>query len=191
MLLRGLTGPFRLAQARIIRGWARAACGDGDVGVVELRAGLDAYRSTGAFIEQPHYLGLLADALLRTGHPGEALDHVEEALAALEGSSAALHGPELHRLRAMALVAVGYGDAGDEARAALGRGLELADTQRSPASRLRLLLSYHELGVVDSERGRLYRDIGATSCRFPDGDPAPDLLRARRLVADVRRRPAS
>jgi DNA-binding winged helix-turn-helix (wHTH) protein/tetratricopeptide (TPR) repeat protein len=183
--------PFRLAQGHIIRGWARAACGEGDAGVSELRAGLDAYRSTGAVIEQPHYLGLLADALLRTDRPGDALDHVEEALAALDGSSAAIHGPELHRLRAIALLALAAGTAVDEARAALRRGLELADALQSPAARLRLLLSCHELGVADGEGDRLWRDIWTTSSRFPDDDQAPDVLRARALVSDVRRRPAS
>lgn len=183
--------PFRLAQGHIMRGWARAACGEGDVGVGELRAGLDAYRSIGACIAEAQYLGLLADALLRTGRPSEALDHLEDALAALEGSSAAVHGPELHRLRAMALRAVGCSDAVDEKRAALRRGLELADALRSPAARLRLLLSCQELGVVDSESDGLGRDIWETSSRFPDDDQAPDLIRARALVSKLSRRTAS
>jgi tetratricopeptide (TPR) repeat protein len=170
--------PFRLVQAQIMRGWAWAGCGRGDEGVAELRSAVKAYEATGAFVEWPHYLGMLADALLRTGRPGEALDQVAEALAALEPGRSYFYEPELHRLRAKALLAAGRGRSEDEARAALRRGLKLADALGSPPVRLRLLLTCLELGVEDP-RLDVQRDIQDTLAKFPEDDHAPDLLRAR------------
>lgn len=171
--------PFRLVQARIMRGWAWAASGGGEDGVAELRGGLEAYESTGAFVEWPHYLGMLADALLRTGRPGEALDQVAEALAALEPGRSYFYEPELHRLRAKALLAAGRGRSEEEAWAALRRGLKLADALGSPPVRLRLLLACLELRVEDPGIETVERDIRETLATFPEDDSAPDLLRAR------------
>jgi predicted ATPase len=174
--------PFRLVQARIMQGWAWAGCGRPDDGVAELRAGLEAYESTGAFVEWPHYLGMLAEALLWAGRPGEALDQVTEAFAALEPGRSYFYEPELHRLRAEVLLATRPGQSEDEARAALARGLEVADALGSPLVRLRLLLAHLDLGVVDGDVENLQRDIRQTMSSFPDDDQAPDLRRARALT---------
>jgi DNA-binding winged helix-turn-helix (wHTH) protein/tetratricopeptide (TPR) repeat protein len=173
--------PLRLVQGRIMLGWAWAACGRGDDGVAELRAGLDAYQSTGAFVEWPHYLGMLADALLRSGRPREALDQVADAFAALEPGRSYFYEPELHRLRANALLAVGDGAPEHEAQLALRRGLELARALASPPLRLRLLLDYLRLGVEDRHSEGLHREIRETLAAYPEEDRAPDLLRARVL----------
>ncbi len=173
--------PFRLVQGRIMLGWARAALGRGDEGVAELRAGLEAYESTGAFVEWPHYLGMLADALLRSGRTREALDQVAEAFAALQRGHGYFYEPELHRLRANALLAAGGVASDHEAQQALRRGLELADALGSPPVRLRLLLDYLQLAVDDREIEGLHREIRETLAGFPEADRAPDLVRARVL----------
>jgi tetratricopeptide (TPR) repeat protein len=170
--------PFRLAQGRIMHGWAVAATGEDEDGLAELRAGLEAYRSSGAFVEWPYFTGLLADALLRTGDPVRALDHVTEALAAAEGRPGFFYAPELHRLRAAALLALGSGGAVDEARAAIRRALELAGTLGSPATRLRVLLT-SQLVAEDGDRAQLCRDVRSTLASFPEDDEAPDLVRGR------------
>ncbi|HEX2192195.1 MAG TPA: AAA family ATPase [Acidimicrobiales bacterium] len=173
--------PFRLVQARIMRGWAWAACDRGEEGVAELRAGLEAYEATGAFVEWPHYLGMLADALLRTGHASEALDQVAQAFAALERGRIYFYEPELHRLRAEALLAAGDGNAADEAQGAVDRGLELAASLGSPTARLRLLLDDLGLRTEAGDIENLRREIRATVARLPEDDQAPDLVRARAL----------
>jgi DNA-binding winged helix-turn-helix (wHTH) protein/predicted ATPase len=131
--------PFRLAQAHILRGWAAAASRTTDDGLTELRDGLHMYRASGAFIELPYYLGLLADALLRTGKPDEALISLTDALAALDGTDSYYFEPELHRLRAIALLTASPANALQEAAAAIERGLELARAQRSTTAHQRLL----------------------------------------------------
>ena len=65
--------PFRGAQATIFGGWALAS----GATAPELRAGLAGYLATGAELEVPYYLGLLAEVLAATP---EGLAVAEEAL---------------------------------------------------------------------------------------------------------------
>lgn len=175
--------PFRIAQGRILRGWALAVCGDGEHGVSELRAGLDDYRATGAEMDWPYLLGLLADALLATGRAPDALAPVDEALAMVATTRAFFHEPELHRLRGRALLAIDGSNALDEVRAALRRGLDVADQQRSVAARLRLVLTRHDI-AADIGDPSVAVDVAAALTKFRDADDTPDLVRARAILAD-------
>ena len=58
---------------------------------------------------------MLADALLRCGRAEEALDHLTEALETVQETPGYFYEPELHRLRAAALVALRPGQGVEEA----------------------------------------------------------------------------
>ena len=124
---------------------------------------------------------MLADALLRCGRAEEALDHLTEALETVQETPGYFYEPELHRLRAAALVALRPGQGVEEARGALRRGLELADAHGSPP-RLRLLLALHDLDGRDGGDEAVRPAIEAALTRFPEEDQAPDLLRARAVL---------
>lgn len=64
---------YYLATANVLTGWARAAEGDGDAGLAQLRQGIEALRALGAEIRLPYYFALLAETLGRAGSMGEAL----------------------------------------------------------------------------------------------------------------------
>jgi tetratricopeptide (TPR) repeat protein len=53
---------FTLSQATVLRGWARAEQGEVSEGIAEIREGITAYRATGAELETPYWLALLAGA---------------------------------------------------------------------------------------------------------------------------------
>ena len=72
---------LRLATATIMRGWSLAALGDVDEGIEEIRRALEGARATGARMDDPYYLGLLADELVRGGRYVAALETLSEALA--------------------------------------------------------------------------------------------------------------
>ena len=58
---------YREAMGRVLRGWALSALGDTDQGIREITEGLAASRATGARMDDPHYLALLAESQLRAG----------------------------------------------------------------------------------------------------------------------------
>ena len=65
--------PIRVAQATILGGWALAVSGGDGAGVEQLRAGLAGYLATGAELDHPYYLGLLAEGLAATAASAEGL----------------------------------------------------------------------------------------------------------------------
>jgi tetratricopeptide (TPR) repeat protein len=122
---------YHAAAAQVLLGWARAMAGE-DEGVDLIRAGLDAQRATGAGIDRPYFLALLAEATRATGHPERALRAVDEALAILGGATGFFWTPELHRLRG-ALILDAYGaERGADAEAAFGRAAEALEAREAP-----------------------------------------------------------
>src|SRR5262249_13625044 len=117
---------------RVMRGWAVASLGRHDVGLAELRQGLQGLQRMGQLHNHGFLLGLLADAYAQSGALAEALAVLEDALVALgseEGDK-----PDLLRLRADLLskqcadpctVEVSYREAIDLAHRQGARALEL------------------------------------------------------------------
>lgn len=68
-----------LGWSAILKGWALAAGGDVDAGVVTMRTGIDTARASGAAMFNTYYLGLLADTLCSAGRIDEAAAALEEA----------------------------------------------------------------------------------------------------------------
>ena len=71
--------PFYGAQGMVLAGWATVMEGDGEAGLARMRAGIDAYRSTGSVIEESHWRALLVDACLATNRVHEGLSVVRSA----------------------------------------------------------------------------------------------------------------
>ena len=72
---------YRVAVAIIMQGWALAAAGQLEEGVVRMQEGLAAQRATGAGIVHPYYLALLAEIYGKMGQPEEGLAALAEASA--------------------------------------------------------------------------------------------------------------
>ncbi len=54
--------PLLVASGTILRGWALAEQGQGEEGIAQMHQGLAAYRATGAEVDRPYCLALLAEA---------------------------------------------------------------------------------------------------------------------------------
>jgi len=172
---------YRVAQGRVLRGWALAALGQVEEGIEELVCGLEASRATGARMEDPYYLGLLADAYLRAGEIEPGLSAVAEALEAASRERSQFHEAELHRLRAALLLAADGADRAAEA--SLQEALAIARRQGSPALELRAALS---LGGLLRERGRSAeaRSLVASALdHFREGFDTADLQDASGFLA--------
>jgi DNA-binding winged helix-turn-helix (wHTH) protein/predicted ATPase len=101
--------PFWRAGAMVLGGWAHVAARPADAaaaaGVDQIRRGLDDWLATGSRTYQPYYLGLLADALLRSGRDAEAAAVLDEAIGAARKLPEGLYEAELLRLRGVAMKA--------------------------------------------------------------------------------------
>jgi predicted ATPase len=63
--------PMWLAYGTIMRGWALTAQGEEAEGIDQMRQGLVAHRATGAELQRPYFLSLLAEAYGKVGQPEE------------------------------------------------------------------------------------------------------------------------
>ena len=162
----------------MLRGWARAVEGEAAAGLAELRGGLAVARSTGARLDDPYLLALLADVHLTTGDVDAGLLAVDEALEEMRGERSFNCEPELHRLRGELLLARGDRDAGLES---LERAIAIAREQGA--------LSYELRAAVSLAARRRDRVSGEAVARvleaFTEGDELPDLVAARALLAEL------
>jgi predicted ATPase len=169
--------PIRSAQAAILGGWARAAAGDGD-GLAALRAGLDAYLSTGAELDHPYYLGLLGDAVARTSQAGEGLAVLEEAIERVGTARPFYYLPELHRLRGDLLARDGRTA---EAAEAYRQAMEIAARHGTRSAELRAAIGLCRLPDPARPAGAL-AELRRLYDQFEEGFATPDLVAARALL---------
>src|SRR5262249_23795085 len=90
--------PHHLAEGITMRGYALAAQGQVEEGVVQIRQGLAALQATGDTLQRPGRLVLLASAYARAGQVEAGLTALTEALAILH-QRGQQPGPELYRLK--------------------------------------------------------------------------------------------
>ena len=139
--------PWR-ASGLIMRGWAIAVQEHSTEGLVQIRQGLDRYRSTGAEYQRPHYLTLLAEASGILGQPEGGLAALEEALTMIEKTGERYYEAELHRLRGEPLLvreakshpAQGNRDQ-HEAETCFQHALDVARQQQAKSLELRAAMS--------------------------------------------------
>jgi predicted ATPase len=111
--------PAWQAMGAMMHGWARARQGDTASTLQQMRRSFDGWCASGARNLRPFFLALLADASLAAGDAAQALQYAGRGLAEA-ATGERWWDPELHRLRAEALVRLGEPDAAlDAARQAL------------------------------------------------------------------------
>src|SRR5918999_5621061 len=116
---------YREAMGRVLRGWALAMLGEAAPGAREIAGGLAASRGTGARMDDPYYLALLAEAHLYAGEAKAGLAAVATALELALRERSLFYEPELHRLDAALHALAGREDvtaASLRLRPARGRG---------------------------------------------------------------------
>jgi len=122
---------YRVATGTILRGWALTRLGRHQEGLAELRRGLAAYQETGAQMERPYYLALLAEALGEAGQPADGLTAIDEGLALIPPGRSFFYEAELHRLRGSLLQADDHADARHQAEAHVVRAFKVARCQQA------------------------------------------------------------
>src|SRR5206468_10000965 len=91
--------PNWLGQGSVLQGLARAAQGQSEEGMSQIRQGLATCQAVGVGIYQSYYLVLLAEAYGKAEQAEEGLAALAEALTVVDKSGERFYEAELHRLR--------------------------------------------------------------------------------------------
>jgi predicted ATPase len=182
---------FALMQALgpIMRGWAIAVQECSAEGLAQLRQGLDMYRSTGAGMQRPHLLTLLAEASGLLGQPEGGLAALEEALTLVEQTGERYYEAELHRQRGELLLlrAAKSHPAQDsrdqhEAETCFQHALDVARQQQAKSLELRAVMSLARLWQRQGNRAQARALLVEVYDWFTEGFDTADLREAKTLL---------
>ncbi len=168
---------YRVATGRVLRGWALALLGDPSTGVEETAAGLAEARATGARMDDPHFLALLAEAHLLDGDPAACRAAAGEGVELGCRERARFLEPELLRLSAAATAEP------ELAEAALRRAVGVAREQGARSLELRALTDLVGLLAGRPTASASARaELGALLRTFTEGHETADLRAAAAAV---------
>ena len=88
-----------IAFGKVVYGWSLAKSGKPIAGIAELREGLAACEASKASISRPHFLGMLAEALVEAGETHEAIIILDESLKVSQHASDRYYESELYRFK--------------------------------------------------------------------------------------------
>jgi DNA-binding winged helix-turn-helix (wHTH) protein/predicted ATPase len=172
-----------IAFSSSLRGWALSARGDIEQGIVLMRQTLDLYRDIGSEISRPHFLGLLAEALIKTGEAGEALDALGEALTSAHNTGQRYYESELYRLKGQLMLSLAK-DA-HQAETCFQQALEVARRQRALSFELRAATSLGRLLRQTDRTDEARRILADCLNSFTEGFDTSDLVEAKSLLDEL------
>ena len=178
-------GPQFAAAAKALRGWAVAAQGQTDEGIMEIQEGLQALRATGTEQRKSYLLALLAETYGRAGKADQGLVELAEALESEEQSGERTWEAELHRLKGELLLFRSAADQG-QAEACFRQAIAVAQKQSAKSLELRAATSFARLlqGQGKSKEAReLVQEIYGW---FTEGFNAADLKGAKAFIDQLR-----
>jgi predicted ATPase len=182
---------FALMQALgpIMRGWAIAMQEHSPEDLVQIRQGLDMYQSTGAEVQRPHFLSMLAEASGHLGQPEGGLAALEEALTLVEKTGERYYEAELHRQRGELLLrreAKSHPDQGSreqhEAETCFQHALDVARQQQAKSLELRAAMSLARLWQRQGKRVEARALLEEIYGWFTEGFDTADLQEAQALL---------
>jgi predicted ATPase len=163
--------------------------GEQEEGIAQLRRGLIAYRATGAELERPHWLGLMAEACRRTGQVEEGRRVVSEGLAEIEQNGIRYYEAELNRLEGE--LRLGLEAADDQrAEACFRRAVDIARAQQAKSFELRAATSLARLWQRQGKREDARDLLAPVLGWFTEGFDTVDLQQAKALLDELAEAPA-
>ncbi|MFO7537314.1 MAG: alpha/beta fold hydrolase, partial [Chloroflexota bacterium] len=177
--------PYRQATAMILGGWALAMAGDLNEGLTRLQAGLAAYQATGAKIDTPYYLTLLAEVYGRMKRFDRSLEILDAALALVRNSQGFFYEAEIHRLRGELLWQANGQAVLNEVEASFEQALHLARAQQAKSLELRATMSLARLWRTEGKTAEAHQSLASIYDWFSEGFDSPDLVEARTLLQSL------
>ncbi|HEY1364187.1 MAG TPA: AAA family ATPase, partial [Xanthobacteraceae bacterium] len=177
--------PFWLAEAGIMSGWAISALGKAKGGIDRLRVGISDFLATGARMDKPRWLALLAETCGTNNQPQEGLKAVSEALSVVEQTNECFFQARLCQLRGELLLKEGSSGAAAQAEVCFQEALSIARLQEAKSWELCAATSLARLWCAQFKR-REARDLLAPVYGwFTEGFETADLREARTLLDEL------
>ena len=145
----------RVAQGRLLRGWALAMQGDAATGIAQLEQGWEAVQRTGLQLYRPYVLALLAEAYGQAGQPEAGLTCLAEAVTRVAATEERWWEAEVSRLQGELLLRLPRPDI-PQATACLHQALDVARRQQAKALELRAALSLSRLWQQQGKRAEAH-----------------------------------
>ncbi|MGI8745389.1 MAG: ATP-binding protein [Bryobacteraceae bacterium] len=149
--------PLIREWGRVVRGSALTHLNRVEEGVAEMQSSLEAQTAMHCRLERPYCLTLLAEGLMIANRNHEALSLCDQAHAIALETQALGYEPEAHRVRALALLAIGREPAAAEQE--LEAALDLAQRTQSRLLELRAATTYFQLRRDAEARETLWRSV--------------------------------
>jgi predicted ATPase len=178
-----------LALTTLLHGSALCKLGRRDGGISRLAEGIEQWKSTGAQLGLPLYLGLMAEAFMMKGHLRRASDSLAEAFSISARNNDCHYDAELYRLQGDLALAQGTTKDGqrakDNAEASFRHAIKVAQSHKSKTLELRATTSlcrrWRNQGKEKQARDKLQIIYG----RFTEGFDTPDLKQAKGLLDEL------
>jgi predicted ATPase len=175
--------PYYHAWSAILVSYATACERPGTPAIDGLRESIAAFKTSGARVRLPYYLGLLAQVCGQAGCVNEGLEAVDEAMAASRVHNERWWDAELHRMRGGLLLAAGAEKA--EAEASYVRAIEIAQAQEARSLELRATSSLARLWLTQRRVGEARRLLHNLYSWFTEGFETKDLREAKVLLDEL------
>jgi predicted ATPase len=186
---------YFLAVGTILRGWALTEQGQEEEGIAQMRRGLAAYRATGAELNRPSFLALLAEAYGKAGKAEEGLTVLAEALDLVDKTGACVSEAELYRLKGQ-LTLQQFGvqsselptpnsQAEAEAEACFLKAIAIARRQQAKSLELRATVSLARLWQQQGKHHAARNILSEIYGWFTEGFDTKDLQEAKALLEEL------
>jgi predicted ATPase len=150
-------------------------------GIIQARQGMVAYRATGAGLDYPHCLILLARGYQETGQAEAGLHVLTEALAVIHSSGECYYEAEAYRLKGELLLQSAIVDE-QQAEACFRQALDVAGRQQARGMELRAAMSLSRLWQRQGKRDEARQLLAEVYGWFTEGLQTIDLQEAQVLL---------
>jgi len=174
--------PYFLTTGMMMRGWALAAQGQVEEGIVQMQQGLAAWQATGAELSRPGYLALLAEVYGKAGQIEEGLNIVAEALVLMDNTGESVYKAELYRLKGTLTL---QSQVEEEAEACFHKAIDIARQQQAKSLELRAVMSLSRLWQHQGKKQEAHQMLADIYGWFTEGFDTKDLEDAKTLMQEL------
>jgi predicted ATPase len=170
----------------MMEGWAQCEQGAACAGLAQLQQGFTEFLDTGALMDRPRWLSVLAEAHARCNQPDAGLRALTQGLIVLDETGERFYQARLLGLQGDILLLRGGVNAERDAETAYLKSLEVSHQQGAKVWELRTATSLTRLWGLQG-RAREGLDLLASLYGwFDEGFDTPDLVDAKVLLEGLR-----